>query len=336
MNHMFSPLLKTFLDRSPALHKGPGVLGVSGGADSVALLRGLVDLLPSQLLIVAHLNHRLRGVESDADQEFVRELASTLAGSRARIEFQTTSLNVEQLAVDERENLEGIARRERYRWLEAVAVDAGATWIATGHTADDQAETVLHRMIRGTGLQGLRGIARERCLPSGTMLVRPLLSITRGSIVDYLASLQQAYREDSSNADERYTRNRIRRELLPVLLTYNPRINEVLSRLAEQAEEMFDEQERLAEQLLRTAELPSAGSVRVLDCNILRAAPRHRVREALRRLWNREGWAMDAMTFEHWERCVDLISGFGTHTIDFPGPVRGQRTLAAVTFEQMY
>lgn len=134
-----------------------GVVAVSGGADSVALLRALVDC--GGRVAVGHMNHELRGEESDGDEAFVVELAGRLG-----VPVRTHRVNVAALGG----NVESTARTVRYEWLTSVANELGADWIATGHTADDQAETVLHRLIRGTGLQGLRGIACVRSpLPRG-------------------------------------------------------------------------------------------------------------------------------------------------------------------------
>ncbi len=278
-----------------------GVVAVSGGADSVALLRGLVQLREPQSLIVAHLNHQLRGAESDADVDFVRELACSL-----HCTFATTQINIAHLAVAERANLEGTARRVRYEWLQQVAQEHDAVWIATGHTADDQAETVLHRLIRGTGLQGLRGIAaiRSDCT---VPIVRPMLTITRAMILDYLNELQQPYREDSTNADDRFTRNRIRHELLPLLRTFNPAIATVLGRLADQAEDMFLELEEESMLLVKKVELPRAGNLLIFDAIQLTAEPDARIREMFRFVWQREKWPMNAMTFSHWERIVGIV-----------------------------
>src|SRR5690606_24443286 len=127
------------------------------------------------------------------------------------------------------ENLEQVAREERYAWLARVAAEEGAGWVATGHTADDQAETVLHRLLRGTGLRGLRGIAARRELRPGIWLLRPLLHLGRADVLAYLGALGQDYRRDSSNLDPRFTRNRIRSELLPLLRTFNPDVTRALA-----------------------------------------------------------------------------------------------------------
>jgi tRNA(Ile)-lysidine synthase len=301
-------------ERRPNL-EGFGILAVSGGADSVALLRVLVEIYPNSRLMVAHMNHQLRGAESAGDEAFVRQLAHA-----HELQFRSTSVDVRTLAA-RGENLEDTARTLRYEWLTQLAGENKVSWIATGHTADDQAETVLHRILRGTGLQGLRGIARERDLAPGLKLVRPLLHASRPEIVDYLNSIKQSWREDTSNRDPQYTRNRIRHELLPLLETFNPAIRSLLGRLAEQAGEAHAEQEHLAKSLLAEVELPRAGSMVVLDAERLRSMPRQRVRTMFRLIWTRENWPLDAMTFDHWNRLVDEVAESKAAS-DFPGRIR--------------
>src|SRR5438132_8777665 len=213
------------------------VVAVSGGPDRVALLRALASLPTAGRLIVAQLNHQLRGPESDADEAFVRALPESL---QPGMELRCERIDVAAQARTEGANVEAVARRVRYDWLARVAKECQARWVATGHTADDQAETVLHRLLRGTGLKGLRGIATRRSLAERVELIRPLLGVTRAAVMEYLREMGQAYRTDSSNADRGYTRNRIRHELLPLLAQqYNPAIAAVLCRLAEQADEAY-------------------------------------------------------------------------------------------------
>jgi tRNA(Ile)-lysidine synthase len=299
------------------------VIAISGGADSVALTRAAyLASVPgvgsgSGRLVLAHLNHRLRGAESDADEAFVVALAAQLPG----VDLCHARLDVAAEAERRGANLEATARSLRYTWLMDVARQHGIRHVATGHTADDQAETVLHRLLRGAGLQGLRGIAACRPLASDVDLVRPMLGVTRVDVLAFLNGLGQGFREDSSNRDPRHTRNRIRHELLPLLAgQFNPAIVTVLNRLAVQADEAFRHQTAAAAQLLATTELPRAGRQLVFDAPKLAAASDEDLRAMLRLVWEREGWSRDAMGFDAWQRLAAQARGQGT-TTDFPGGV---------------
>src|SRR5207253_3128013 len=143
---------------------------------SVALLRSILALRRESAagpIVMAHLNHQLRGADSDADEAFVVALhASLQLAAASDLLIRHERRDVAAIARAQRSNLEDVARRLRYEWLAGVAAETGARWVATGHTADDQAETVLHRLLRGTGLQGLRGIAPRRPLAPGIDLIR--------------------------------------------------------------------------------------------------------------------------------------------------------------------
>jgi tRNA(Ile)-lysidine synthase len=268
---------------------GPGVLAVSGGPDSVALLRALHEVGAGPLT-VGHINHQLRGDESDGDEAFVRQLAGRL-GLPCAVAALPPGAG----------NLEAAARRVRYDFLGSLG-----GWVATGHTLDDQAETVLHHLIRGTGLDGLRGIA------AAGPVMRPLLTVGRVDVLGYLREIGQPFRTDRSNADPSFTRNRIRAEVLPLLATFNPRVNEALGRLAGQAAEALDGRHERAAAVLAAAELPRVGDLLVL-------ADRPLTRDAVRLLWRREGWPTDRMTHAHWQRLAALTPG------DYPGGVRLRR-----------
>jgi len=207
--------------RRLGVERGPMVVAVSGGPDSVALARASNKLQASlglEPLILAHLKHQLRDEESDGDESFVAELAEVLGklgGGQVNVAIHRADIRSEARRV--KDNLEKVAREVRYGWLAQVAQEAGARWIATGHTANDQAETILHRLLRGSGLKGLRGIAEKRQLFPGLWLMRPLLSVTRAEVMSYLQAEEQDFKQDSSNLDRRLTRNRIRHELLPSL-----------------------------------------------------------------------------------------------------------------------
>jgi tRNA(Ile)-lysidine synthase len=302
---------------------GPIVVGVSGGPDSVALLRALCAVRPGPL-VVAHLNHGLRGSASDADAVFVGELARKLMGDGqpvASIHIVRRDIGIEAGS----ENVEAAARRVRYEWLASVARDIGAGWVATGHTADDQAETVLFQLLRGTGLDGLAGIAARRPLMADVELVRPMLAVGRAEVVAYLRDLGQEYREDATNADTTRTRSRIRHDLLPLLAkNYNPRVVAALGRLAVQAADWRRDQAATTEELLRAAERPRAGHVLIFDRTALAVAPRRRRRALLRAVWSREGWSRQDMGFREWDRLAAFCRG-GPTAMDLPGGLRIRR-----------
>lgn len=301
MSNIVAELVR-FLAGHP-ISGGPGIVAVSGGADSVALLRGLVQTGNANLVMV-HVNHLLRGNESDADAIFVQNLAASLG-----IECLLHVVDVAALGG----NLEATARKVRYEIFAELAEHRGARWIATGHTADDQAETVLHRLIRGTGIQGLRGIA-----PTRDRIVRPILRATRRGVLEYLETLGQPYRTDSTNADVAFTRNRIRAELLPLLKSFNPEIVASLGRLAEQAEELYADLDTETTALLAMVEYPRNGPMVILDRAKLAALSPSKIRCIFRRIWQREAWPMGAMTHRHWQRIASFQPG------DYPDGVQVQ------------
>ena len=205
-------------------------VAVSGGADSVALLRLLVEVREDLgiVLSVAHFHHQIRGGEADDDQRFVAELAAKFS-----LELHSGCADVPAYARDHKLSLESAARELRHRWFGELIQSRRAEKIATAHTLDDQAETVLMRILRGTGVRGLAGIAPQQ---NEKHLVRPLLGISRPKIEAYLSSLHQPWRSDSSNQDLSHTRNRIRHLLLPLLeKEFNHSIRRTLAELAEVA-----------------------------------------------------------------------------------------------------
>jgi tRNA(Ile)-lysidine synthase len=194
------------------------IVAVSGGADSVCLLHALLELAPQAVAGVAHFNHNWRAEASDADESFVNALADRLKLPFFRAEAQGTSPG----------NKEQEARRDRQNFFQGL----GET-IALGHTRDDQAETVLFRFLRGSGLAGLAAIP-----PATKNIIRPLIDVTRAEVEVFLRTRNLPWREDSSNADLRFARNRIRHELLPHLTRdWNPQIGQALAHLADLAQE---------------------------------------------------------------------------------------------------
>ena len=301
------------------------LVAVSGGADSAALVRALWRLRPAAAggrLVVAHLNHLLRGEESDADETFVRNVAAELG-----LECIVERVGANAAAKQRGDGVEEAARTLRYEFLARAAGTIGARYLATAHTLDDQAETVLQRILRGTGLAGLAGIPKARSAAGGGIgLVRPMLNIRRSEVLEYLASLGHAYREDSSNTDRAYSRNRVRHDLLPQLAReYNPRIVETLAHLATQAEVAQAALRPVVEQLLKASLRRGDANGFELDCAALRRAPRHLVREVLIAAWVEAGLPLQAMGFAEWDALAEMALAPESAKRVYPGGVVADR-----------
>jgi tRNA(Ile)-lysidine synthase len=212
-------------------------IAISGGADSVALLLTLhaANTIPRGGLGVGlsavHINHHLRAEESNADQQFVEDLCIALD-----IPLHLHQADVQQRAVAKHETIEEAARNARYEFFSTLLNSGHADAILTAHTLDDQAETVLMKLLRGAWTEGLSGIHPVLTQPKGKIL-RPFLQTRRAEIEAFLKSIPQPWREDSTNTDTAFTRNKIRHELLPQLRAYNPNLDQTLANLAELARE---------------------------------------------------------------------------------------------------
>ncbi len=287
-------------------------VAVSGGADSVALLHILKELSPhwNLQLSVLHFNHRLRGPVSEEDARFVEELAGRLG-----LEFLCEEADVGREAREAGENLEQAARRARYGFFHRLLGEGKLDKVAVGHTRSDQAETVLYRLLRGSGTAGLAGIrpvTREG-------VVRPLIEVGREELRAWLQARGIEWREDASNLDVRFARNRIRRELLPWLeREWNPKIREVLARMAAvaQDEEAYWEAEmdRLEPQWFEQ----EAGGV-VVRADRLRELPRAVRRRLLRRAIERVKGDLRGIDVEHVERALELTEAGASGSADLPG-----------------
>ncbi len=210
-------------------------VALSGGADSVALLRILAERATELGLVLhaAHLHHGLRGAEADADLEFCRELAAKfgLPFHEARVDV-TAEAAADAKSGKAAETIEEAARRLRYSWFRQLLASGELDAVATAHTLDDQAETVLAKFLRGAWTEGLAGIAPTLETLGGGRIIRPLLGAMHAEIEAYLRELGQDWREDTSNRNLTFTRNRIRHELLPLLEGWNPRLREHLAQMA--------------------------------------------------------------------------------------------------------
>ena len=310
-------------------------VGLSGGADSVALLRALAAGSAELGLVVhaAHLHHGLRGAEADADRDFCRELAADLGIPCHQAQVDTAAEARANLETGKStESIEEAARRLRYAWFRQLLASGEVDAVATAHTLDDQAETVLARFLRGAWTEGLAGIHPVLEFPEGR-IVRPLLAATRAQVEEFLLGMGQAWREDSSNRHLTYTRNRIRHQLLPLLETWNPRLREHLAQTAALAldEEAWWEEEmkRVASQLIlegrpvRGGGRAAASGLAIDGTRLAALAPavqRRLIREAAGRL----GAALDFQATERLRRLA--IDGRAGQKLQ-PGPgILAERT----------
>ena len=273
---------------------------VSGGPDSVALLRAVVALGGEPAVL--HVDHGLRGEESTGDADFIRRLCGDLG---ARCE-------VAGLDLQDASNLQERAREGRYRLAREVAGRFGLPVVATGHTADDVAETVILNLSRGAGMRGLAGIP-----PARDGIVRPLIERTRPEVVRYLAGLGQAYRTDHTNLTGKYARNRVRLEVLPVMEEIHPGATRNLARAARTVREDLATLEELAAAALEERETEVA-----LPHDALGALPPALRRHAVRAAYSRVLPDAPPPGSRHVEAVLALWeAGPGTRSLDLPGGV---------------
>jgi len=331
MTDSLIPAIRQIIDRHSLLpYSGTVVVGVSGGPDSLCLLHALHSLAPEYgiALHVAHLNHQLRDTDSDQDAKYVAQLAAGWGLPRT-IEAR----DVAAYAAENRLAIEEAARQMRYGFLAEVAQRIGSDTIAVAHHADDQAESVLMHVIRGSGIAGLRGMrpksrigemrlapggqastvesrksdgpADLRPLASDICLIRPLLYVSRADIEAYCAANGLHPRFDVSNLDQTYFRNWLRHTVLPLLAQHNPGVRDVLCRTAEVAAADYESLHAAMERAWAQAVRVSDAAI-VFDLSAWRALPlslkRATVREAIHRL-RRE---LRNINFVHIERAVNM------------------------------
>ena len=316
-------------------------LAVSGGADSVALLR-LFEELRDQLgvtLCVLHFNHQLRGTDSDADEIFVK----SLAGARG-LECFTETADVAAIAKQRGWNLEDAARRLRYEFFATIISRSAVDYVATAHTADDQAETVLTRIIRGTGLTGLSSIR-----PVRGRIIRPLIEIRRDDLRSFLAEHKQEWREDATNRDTQRLRARVRHRLLPELeANFSSSITDRLCDLASLAHDDEDFWSTFVEQchqrfISRTSRGFSVDVDELLfpiaDLPRQKGAasnPFHALTQRLvRRLYADAAQIEGQLTRKHVEQVISLAEhGLSGRKLELPGRVRVVREFGRLIFSR--
>lgn len=314
------------------------VLAVSGGADSMALLRAVLAIKAAAggaaRVVVGHFDHGLRGEASQADAEWLRDTCR-----RLEVPLEVGRSDVKARATEDGDGVEAAARAARHDFLLKMAERLGARFVVTAHTANDQAETVLHRIIRGTGLVGLAGIPAVRPLSNCVTLVRPMLAMDRAQVIEYLATIGQDFRADSSNVDLQHARNRLRHEILPAIRKkLNPEVDAALIRLAEQAAEMQAVMEELAVGMSRQCvrlEFASLSAIRgdasvqarqiCLDCEKLARERPILIREVCRAAWREANWPQQAMGANEWQKLAMLVVGGEARCFHLPGGILARR-----------
>lgn len=326
--HSFDALCAAIAAALPAhgFWDSPVVVGVSGGADSVALLLGLQKIEAagsSSRLVVAHAEHDLRKTARN-DRQFVQDLAERLG-----LRFVWREMSALQNPDGAGEGIEGRARRLRYSFFEDVARETGARHVVVAHTADDQAETILGRALRGTGVAGLGGMEVARQLCDGVALLRPLLAVSRGSVRAGLAAAGEPWCEDETNADVRYARNFLRREIFPRIQAGPfPAATESLVRLGSQAARTAAALASAAGHLLEAHSQRHADGRIIVRTAALGHLDAHLIAEMFVALWNREGWPRRDMTARHYEELAQIAMARGRGdspgrwTVDLPAGIR--------------
>lgn len=318
-------------------------VAVSGGADSVTLFRILLkvrDHLGVKLLVV-HMDHSLRGAESEEDMRFVADLAKT-----HKTEFISDRQNVAAIAAKNKWNLEDAARRVRYAFFEGVIQQGHATRIAVAHTLDDQAETVLAHILRGTGLTGLSGI-----YPIAGSIVRPLLGAQRSDLRKYLREIGQAWREDLTNVEETRLRARIRHRLIPALeRDFTPQAAQHLAALSDLAREDEAFWRVIVEDRFQALVRREEDSLRIRIQELfvpleLHASSRREgeqpflslTERMIRRLYEEVRGTRQGLASEHVRQVIHLASeSLSGHRVELPGAVVVERVFGDLTFSRAH
>ncbi|MEE2821588.1 MAG: tRNA lysidine(34) synthetase TilS [Acidobacteriota bacterium] len=314
------------------------IVALSGGSDSVALLLVLKELTKSLSLHVsaAHVNHLLRGEESDEDERFVCDLCQEIG-----IPIEVQRVDTRREVRSSGENLQSCARRLRYDFFGQLALSPKHK-VTTGHTLNDQVETFLMRLVRGAGSTGLSGIStlvRSSNLNTGsqtgtTMIVRPLLEVSRVDILAYLKENKQDYREDRSNRDLSYDRNWVRHELLPLLQNkLNPAIVETLHRSSQLFKEIDDYLVLHGRKAFEQCLVQQEGEIRI-QIEELETFPSIIQKQVLRQGVMSTKGDLRGITFKHIAAVAELCTSGSGREVHLPGGLRVQREFEELRFTQ--
>ena len=294
------------------------LVGVSGGPDSVTLLHVLNSLKKEYSLniIIAHLDHKFRGEESAADRKFCEDLAK-----KYNLEIMWEEIDVPGIAKEKGISPEEAARLARYDFFKRAAKEKNIHKIAVGHTRDDQAETVLMRIIRGAGMKGLGGISPVKEM-GGNKIIRPLIEVSRKEVEDFIAEEHLRFRKDSSNEKTIFTRNKIRLELIPLLeKDFNPNIKEVLSNMAENLQIENEFLSRYAKRKFKSASKIKQEQI-LIDGKKFKKLPEAIRKRVLRAALEELKGDLRRLTYQHWKEMEELIDSRPVNSIvDLPAGI---------------
>lgn len=302
----------------------PVLLAVSGGADSVGLMFAMLRLSRTGAidakLVVGHVNHKLREQAADADQAFVVRLSKKVG-----LKVAVRSVDVRSFTTESKLSIETAARKLRADALIGIAKQNGCKAIATAHHKDDNAETMIHRLLRGTGFRGLAGIQPMRAFKNEIRFVRPLLCVSRAEIIEYCKSNNLQWRYDHTNADISYTRNRIRHLLLPHLQKgCNGSLAAQLAQLSENCRNLYSRVCRHVEKVWPVVVPDSQPDKITLDGKKLCAQPQIVQAELVRRTLVALGSGERDLKEVHYRRLIELAKGPAGRTVELPGPFLAQ------------
>lgn len=328
--NLFERVLKTIRNYDMLKIGDTVLVAVSGGPDSIFLLKALAHLekkLGLRKLVVCNLDHGIRGKESEEDSTFVKKIAEDLDLGFIHKRIDLSHKKSKDLSMEE------IAREERYGFFKDASATAKANVIATGHTLDDQAETILMRLIKGSSLKGIVGISPVR-MEGGIKIIRPLFDLEKSEIEKYLDERGMAYRIDSSNTQPIYFRNVVRREIMPFLEKYNPRLKRVLSNLAEHLREDFEFIREAKRRVKGQGSGVKEGVIEIRLKDII-IQPKALQKEILRDALDKVGGEVKRLSFRHWKELEQLILHKRRgNSLDLPGDIRITRTASSLVLQK--
>ncbi|MBU3911846.1 MAG: tRNA lysidine(34) synthetase TilS [Candidatus Omnitrophica bacterium] len=309
------------------------LVGLSGGPDSVALLHALAAIKQdySLKIYIAHIDHMFRGEESKQDRKFCQDLAESM-GLTAFCEER----DIPKIAEEKGMSSEEVARLERYEFFFRVARENSVDKIAVGHTKDDQAETILMRMIRGSGLSGLGGMNPVKDM-KGMVVIRPLINATRQEIEGFIKECGLKCRHDSSNDEVVFTRNKVRHELIPYLEDrFNPNIKEVLVNMAENLRTEDEFLEKFSSRKFKIMSKKSRSGYITVDIGKFKKQPHAIKKRIIRSALKELKGDLRRFTYQHWKEIEELVNARPVNSVvDLPGGIDIKKEKGAIIFKKV-